>query len=322
VSEEWSDQELVASVEAYKGMLQLEEDAKAYSKRQVYRDLAERFGRSEKAYEYRMQNISAVLAEMERRWIPGLKPAVNVGENVKRKLIEMLNQPKKERASIRDNKAAYKQKLPALRDWLIEVARHRGMVTYGQVMEAFGIDRFSLRHAMDFLGHQADNRDEPIITALIVSKETQHCSSGLAKEFGVLDDTAERVRLYEFWTAKDNEEAIAVPASTDLEQKAARFVSVEARPDQAAFRRRVFLACNGRCVISGCDVVKALDAAHRKGRSWRLGHNRADDGYLLRRDLHALYDNGLLHITDEGLVELDATVLEYYQEFAGTRLRH
>jgi hypothetical protein len=322
VSEEWSDQELVASVEAYKGMLQLEEDAKAYSKRQVYRDLAERFGRSEKAYEYRMQNISAVLAEMERRWIPGLKPAVNVGENVKRKLIEMLNQPKKERASIRDNKAAYKQKLPALRDWLIEVARHRGMVTYGQVMEAFGIDRFSLRHAMDFLGHQADNRDEPIITALIVSKETQHCSSGLAKEFGVLDDTAERVRLYEFWTAKDNEEAIAVPASTDLEQKAARFVSVEARPDQAAFRRRVFLACNGRCVISGCDVVKALDAAHRRGRSWRLGHNRADDGYLLRRDLHALYDNGLLHITDEGLVELDATVLEYYQEFAGTRLRH
>ena len=322
MSEEWSDQELVASVEAYKGMLQLEEDAKAYSKRQVYRDLAERFGRSEKAYEYRMQNISAVLAEMERRWIPGLKPAVNVGENVKRKLIEMLNQPKKERASIRDNKAAYKQKLPALRDWLIEVARHRGMVTYGQVMEAFGIDRFSLRHAMDFLGHQADNRDEPIITALIVSKETQHCSSGLAKEFGVLDDTAERVRLYEFWTAKDNEEAIAVPASTDLEQKAARFVSVEARPDQAAFRRRVFLACNGRCVISGCDVVKALDAAHRKGRSWRLGHNRADDGYLLRRDLHALYDNGLLHITDEGLVELDATVLEYYQEFAGTRLRH
>jgi len=97
--------------------------------------------------------------------------------------------------------ASYKAKLPAMRDWLIEVARHKEPVEYGQVMKAFGIDRFSLRHAMDFLGHQADDLNEPIITALIIGKKSRKCSSGLAKEFGVLDDDAERQRLYDFWSS-------------------------------------------------------------------------------------------------------------------------
>lgn len=218
------------------------------------------------------------------------------------------------------NTPTYKTKLPAIRDWLIEVARHEGQVTYGQVMEAFGIDRFSLRHAMDFLGHQAANLGEPIITALIVSKKTHRCSSGLAKEFGVYDDASERRRLYDFWMSNHKEPVQAEASTTDLEVKAARFVSVEARPDQAAFRRRVYLACKGNCVISGCDVLKALDAAHKHGRDWRLGHNRAEDGYLLRKDLHALYDNKLLWISDEGKVELDSSVMEHYKQFAGAKI--
>jgi hypothetical protein len=60
------------------------------------------------------------------------------------------------------------------------------------------------------------------------------------------------------------------------------------------------MACGGMCVISGCNVDKALDAAHKKGRSWREGHNRAEDGFLLRKDLHALYDHNLLRISEDG----------------------
>ncbi|SHL89653.1 HNH endonuclease signature motif containing protein [Rhodanobacter sp. OK091] len=320
MSDEWSDQELSASVMAYKKMMLLEAESKSYSKRQVYQDLSKQFGRSAKAFEYRMQNISAVLDEMGRRWLPGLKPAANVGENVKRRLMVLLEKPSKSKPSSQKDDAAYKLKLPAIRDWLIEVARGYGKVTYGQIMDAFSIDRFSLRHAMDFLGHQADNRDEPIITALIVGKTTQRCSSGIVKEFGVNDDEAERQRLYEFWKSKDNDSVEAQQTSSSLEVRAARFVSVEARPDQAAFRNLVFRAFNGRCIISGCDVVKALDAAHLKGRDWRLGHNRAEDGYLLRKDLHALYDGGLLHINTEGVVELDLTVVAHYQHFAGVKV--
>lgn len=317
MAENWNDDELAAAVAAYSEMAGLEAAQKPYSKREFYRDLAQRFGRTEKAFEYRMQNISAVLDELGKNWIPGLKPAGNVGANVKPRIVALLKNGEKANLA---TAAPYKAKLPAMRDWLIEVARHQGKVTYGQIMAAFGIDRFSLRFALGFLGHQADNLDEPIITALVVGKATQKCSSGFANEFGVKDDEIERQRLYEFWARNDNEPVAPFPELKDIEVKAARFVSVEARPDQAAFRREVYLACNGKCVISGCDVVQVLDAAHKHGRSWRLGHNRAMDGYLLRKDLHALYDNKLLWITDNGKVALDSSVMEHYRQFEGKAL--
>lgn len=322
MSDEWQDAELAAAVEAYRIMQRCEAESKPCSKRKIYRDLAERFGRTDKAFEYRMQNISAVLESMGRRWLPGLRPAANVGVNIKKRLVEMLDRASETTRSSNKKLASYKKKLPAIRHWLIEVARHGGKVTYSEVMTAFGIDRFSLRHAMDYLGHQADNLDEPIITALIVSKGTGHCSIGIAKEFDIHDDGAERVRIYDYWKTAENEEK-DLGLSDDLEVRAARFVSVEARPDQAAFRRRVFIACRGKCVISGCNVDKVLDAAHKKGLSWRDGYNRAEDGYLLRKDLHALYDHDLLCISEDGVVELnhEAAELGHYQHLAGTKVK-
>jgi hypothetical protein len=79
----------------------------------------------------------------------------------------------------------------------------------------------------------------------------------------------------------------------------------------------VFRAFGGRCAISGCTVPEALEAAHLVGRDWRQGHNRASDGILLRRDLHTLYDYGLLRISDAGVVSLGDDAREYYGEFDG-----
>lgn len=321
MSEGWSDEELEAACHAYMKMAQFEAARRPYSKRDIYRTLASRFGRTEKAFEYRMQNISAVLDELGKEWIPGLKPAGNVGANVKPRIISIFEAETGGGSAREQDQAAYKSKLPALREWLIEIARNTGRITYGEVMEAFGIDRFSLRHAMDYLGHQADNLDEPIITALIIGKRTRRCSEGLDKEFGVQDDESERLRLYDYWKASTWKPQPLRAGSLDREVKAARFVSVEARPDQAAFRRRVYLACQGRCVISGCEVLEVLDAAHKRGRDWRLGHNSAADGYLLRKDLHALYDSGLLRITDVGSVELDSSVQAHYASYEGTIVR-
>jgi len=319
-SELWSDDELSAAVKAYLLMAEFEILKSPYSKRDIYVQLAQRFDRTEKAFEYRMQNISAVLHERGSSWVPGLKPAGNVGANIKLRIVALLNQLVKTQKIPTKKVASYKAKLPAMRDWLIAVAQHKGIVTYGQMMEVFDVDRFSLRHAMDFMGHQATNQHEPIITALIVNTKTRRCSAGLAKEFEVYDDEQERQRLYEFWSALEEESDKPLVIPPDLESRADRFVIVEVRPDQAAFRRRVYFACEGRCVISGCDVHTALDAAHRHGRSWRLGHNSASDGFLLRKDLHALYDSKLLWITDEGNVGLDLSVLEHYKQFDGVRL--
>jgi hypothetical protein len=55
---------------------------------------------------------------------------------------------------------------------------------------------------MDFLGKQAGQMKEPIITALIVNKGTGRCSSGLKKEFGIYDDESERKSLYIYWLSQ------------------------------------------------------------------------------------------------------------------------
>ena len=105
-----------------------------------------------------------------------------------------------------------------------------------------------------------------------------------------------------------------------MAERAKRFAQVEVRPDQQAFRKAVFMAYGGICVVSGCDVPEALDAAHLEGRDWGQGHNTAADGVLLRKDLHALYDRGLLRLTN-GRVELDACTRPHYAELNGAAAR-
>ncbi len=234
----------------------------------------------------------------------------------------------------------YLQKVPAIRAWLIEVCQARGTVTYSDVMNRFALTFYPLRNAMSRLGHECRNADEPIITAVIVDKDTGRCSEGLQAEFGVEDDQAERERCYAQWAPAGAPTSTPIPApeappptepepepgaatsappaeSDDLEQRLARFALVELRPQQAAFRQAVFRACGGRCVVSGCAVPEALEAAHLTGRYWHEGHNKAEDGVLMRRDLHALYDRGLLRLTEAGLVELDASVGEHYEHLQG-----
>jgi 5-methylcytosine-specific restriction protein A len=78
----WTDDELRASVVSYLEMQNKFLENKRFVRADYYRSLAEQFGRTPKAFEYRMQNISFVLSTMGRRWIPGLPPARNVGEQV------------------------------------------------------------------------------------------------------------------------------------------------------------------------------------------------------------------------------------------------
>ncbi|GAB2730664.1 HNH endonuclease [Comamonas sediminis] len=79
---DWTEQELRAAVISYLKMQSKELNGEAFSKKQFYEILAGEYGRSSKAFEYRMQNISYVLSLMGRDWIAGLKPAKNVGRKV------------------------------------------------------------------------------------------------------------------------------------------------------------------------------------------------------------------------------------------------
>jgi hypothetical protein len=223
--------------------------------------------------------------------------------------------------------AAYLDKLPAMRQWLIEVARRRGTVTYAEARAPFGLRTLEHRHAMDRIGHECVDAGEPVLTSLIVDEDTGRCSVGFVNEFR-RDDAEDRADCYAFWSASGaaraaSQQGGAVLAPSDrspeqdtLRARAARFAKVAVRPEQAAFRRRVFLEHNGACVVTGCAITEVLDAAHRDGRDWKLGHNSGKDGLLLRKDIHALYDTKLIAIDDDGRVKFHPDALTHYQRYA------
>lgn len=94
-SDEWSDDELMHSVEAYLEMQRLDRVGEKYVKTKYYEALALKFGRTAKAFEFRMQNISYVLTLMGRDWLSGLKPARNVGINIAVRIEELIAKAEK-----------------------------------------------------------------------------------------------------------------------------------------------------------------------------------------------------------------------------------
>lgn len=85
----------------------------------------------------------------------------------------------------------------------------------------------------------------------------------------------------------------------------------KARPGQLKFKNDLMFVYGGECCISGCDIREALDGAHIDPyESTRSDH--VQNGLLLRRDLHALFDAGLLRIEPRTkCVELDERVGHY-----------
>lgn len=88
----WSDEELKATVEFYVEMQRNERAGQFFIKKQFYRRLAQKFGRTEKAYEIRMQNISYVLSLMGRGWLAGLKPARSIDSGTAAQVEKLLEQ--------------------------------------------------------------------------------------------------------------------------------------------------------------------------------------------------------------------------------------
>ncbi|CAI1802660.1 Predicted restriction endonuclease [Serratia grimesii] len=87
----WGDEDLEASVLAYIEMKKKHDAGEAFTKTSYYKKLGERFGRSPKSFEYRMQNISYAYSELNRNWLKGLKPASHVGSNKLKNILELIS---------------------------------------------------------------------------------------------------------------------------------------------------------------------------------------------------------------------------------------
>ena len=94
------------------------------------------------------------------------------------------------------------------------------------------------------------------------------------------------------------------------------------RQGQADFRKELLVAYAGKCAITGYDIELALDAAHL--RKYNGKHtNIVQNGLLLRKDLHKLFDHGVFGIRPDDLsVVLNSRARNSrYAELANMRLR-
>src|SRR5699024_10404677 len=86
---------------------------------------------------------------------------------------------------------------------------------------------------------------------------------------------------------------------------------VQPRIGQGAFRVIVTDAYHRRCAITGEKTMPVLDAAHIKPYS-QNGPNLTNNGLLLRRDIHTLFDRGYITINEEYRVEVSYQIKDDY----------
>ncbi|MFC7706050.1 HNH endonuclease [Plastorhodobacter daqingensis] len=100
-----------------------------------------------------------------------------------------------------------------------------------------------------------------------------------------------------------------------------RLAEVWERPGQARFRRAVFEMFGARCLVTGCETLMALEAAHVLP-VFSGGGDEGWNGIPLRADLHRLFDAGAIMIepTSWKLLVADA-VREEYGQYHGLDLK-
>jgi putative restriction endonuclease len=84
------------------------------------------------------------------------------------------------------------------------------------------------------------------------------------------------------------------------DRRAHIFRTIRERRGQSSFRDKLIRRYGQRCVVSGCDILAILEAAHICPYRGSRDHH-VDNGLLLRADLHTLFDLDLLGIDPDSL---------------------
>lgn len=324
---DWTEAELTAAAEAYERMVQAEQIGKPLTKKAVYQDLAERFPRTPKAFEFRMQNISAIRQDLGLPLVRGLRPADHIGAN-KRPQLELIvmsvNSATMEEATFK-----YGQ-FPSWQLPINAIVMLGGRATPAQILECIlqttpNYARGNLQAALYRLSVNSPSR-----VHYPSNKSPRRSDQG--NEFDRLFQTSFSKDcayelyeptihgIWEIYRPSDEEKTLAVrqvaePAKAPEEPEdnsnsfdpgavadtRRRMLGFQVRRDgQTLFRRAMLTAYDGTCAISDCRVAQVLQAAHIHDYQ---GHetNVASNGLLLRVDIHSLFDQGLIWIDPDTL---------------------
>lgn len=85
---------------------------------------------------------------------------------------------------------------------------------------------------------------------------------------------------------------------------------VRVRVGQAAFRAKLLGEYGSHCAFTGPCPIAVLEACHLYSYA-DVGEHKDQGGLLLRRDVHRLFDHGLLAVDASGLIDVAAEVRNY-----------
>lgn len=99
---------------------------------------------------------------------------------------------------------------------------------------------------------------------------------------------------------------------------------VKARPGQQRFRDEALRRHSGRCVVTGFKVLAVLEAAHVIPHTGNLAFEVTENSLILRRDIHALFDAGLIAINPKSARLVVSTDLKSsaYRKLDGKVIDH
>lgn len=126
-------------------------------------------------------------------------------------------------------------------------------------------------------------------------------------------DTAEAEGL-KLWNAVQSQLETARPvalAAAEGARYGADYLT-RARLGQGAFRVLVTDAYHRRCAITGERTLPVLEAAHIKPYA-ETGPHLISNGLLLRSDLHILFDDGYVTVTEDLKVEVSKRIKEEFE---------
>jgi HNH endonuclease len=97
---------------------------------------------------------------------------------------------------------------------------------------------------------------------------------------------------------------------------------VSVRIGQPAFRAELVRKYGAVCAFTGPAPAEVLEACHLYSYA-EVGRHDIEGGLLLRRDLHRLFDQGLLAVTQDGAIDVDDSLQPYdlYYELHGQQLK-
>jgi len=149
-----------------------------------------------------------------------------------------------------------------------------------------------------YFGKTPNPQDAKIICTCWSQSKAKRIALKEAQDFGAIfidPETNDKHSIREIFETYNEIDAINFNLDKIQDKTTKKHILKTVRKGQKAFRANIIEAYNGKCAITQCDTLEVLEAAHIVPY---LGDdtNHKQNGFLLRVDIHKLFDNFLLTI--------------------------